>query len=65
MKNNFVGFPKIVFFDGTCKLLNFNDGIVNLFLVEDSVRSSEIATIDIFGSEFKEYIIIGWFFHLK
>jgi len=39
MKNNFVGFPKIVFFDGTYKLLNFNDDIVNLFLVEDSAGS--------------------------
>jgi len=46
MKNNFAAFPEIVFLDGTYKLLNFN-GVVYLFLVEDSVESSEIAGVGI------------------
>ncbi|XP_050053743.1 uncharacterized protein LOC114128013 isoform X3 [Aphis gossypii] len=55
MKNNFAAFPEIVFLDGTYKLLNFN-GIVYLFLVEDSVGSSEIAGVGILVGEVKQYI---------
>ncbi|KAF0703489.1 protein FAR-RED IMPAIRED RESPONSE 1-like, partial [Aphis craccivora] len=55
MKSNFAAFPEIVFLDGTYKLLNFN-GVVYLFLVEDSVGSSEIAAVGILVGELKEYI---------
>lgn len=55
MKKNFAAFPEIVFLDGTYKLLNFN-GVVYLFLVEDSVGSSEIAGVGILVGEVKQYI---------
>jgi len=55
MKSNIVTFPEIVFLDGTYKLLNFNC-VVYLFLVEDSVGSSEVAAVGILVGELKEYI---------
>lgn len=54
MKNYFAVFPKIVFLNGTYKLLKFN-GIVYLFLVEDSVGSSETVAVGILVVELKEY----------
>jgi len=54
MKNNFAVFPEIVFLDVTYKLLKLN-GIVYLFLVGNTVGSSETVTVGILVVELKEY----------
>ncbi|CAI6376408.1 unnamed protein product [Macrosiphum euphorbiae] len=55
MKRNFEAYPEIVLLDGTYKLLNFN-GVVYLFIVEDSIGSSEIIAVGILVGEIKEYV---------
>ncbi|XP_022165268.1 protein FAR1-RELATED SEQUENCE 5-like [Myzus persicae] len=55
MKNNFDSYPEIVLLDGTYKLLNFG-GVVYLFIIEDSIGSSEIIAVGILLGEIKEYI---------
>lgn len=54
MKNYFAVFLKIVFLNSTYKLLKFN-GIVYLFLIEDSVGSSKTVVVGILVVELKEY----------
>ncbi|KAF0719030.1 zinc finger SWIM domain-containing protein 3-like [Aphis craccivora] len=55
MKRNFDAYPEIGLLDSTYKLLNFN-GVVYLFIVEDSIGCSEIIAVGILVFEIKEYI---------
>lgn len=55
MKYNFEAYPEIVLLDGAYKLLNFGS-VVYLFIIEDSIGSSEIIAVGSLVGEIKKYI---------